>query len=150
MSVNRVRIDLEPGLPITTGNWKANPHLGFGARRAVTANNDLGVRLELDEADGHALIGVRAIDYRYRFSDRIALGLFLGAARYDLATPAYSVYYGIGGLWRNVLPKWDLGLDLRHDQNLARDHTLAGDPHGSRPESFYKIESALLYASRRF
>ena len=150
VSINQVRVDLEPGIPITTGNWKANPHLALGARRAVTANNDLGVRLELDEADGHALIGVRAVDYRYRFTDSFALGLFLGAARYDLATPAYSVYYGIGGLWRNVLPKWDLGLDIRHDQNLARDHTLASDPQGPRPESFYKIESALLYASRRF
>ncbi|MEP6546769.1 MAG: capsule assembly Wzi family protein [Gammaproteobacteria bacterium] len=150
ISVNQVRVDLEPGLPITTGKWQVNPHLGVGARRAVTANNDLGVRLELDEAQGHALIGVRAVDYRYRFTDSLALGLFLGAARYDLVTPAYSVYYGIGGLWRNVLPKWDLGLDIRHDQNLARDHTLASDAQGPRPESFYKIESAQLYASRRF
>jgi hypothetical protein len=101
-----------------------------GARRAVSANNDLGVRLELDEVQGHALVGVRALDYRYRFSDAFALGLFLGAARYNLATPAYSVYYGVGALWRNVLPKWDLGLDVRHAQNLARDHMLADDPQG--------------------
>ncbi|MEP6883857.1 MAG: capsule assembly Wzi family protein [Gammaproteobacteria bacterium] len=151
MAVNKVRTDLEPGLPITSSKWHIDPHLGVGARRAVSANNDLGVRLELDEVEGHALVGVRAVDYRYRFTDAVALGVFLGAARYDLATPAYSVYYGVGGLWRNALPKWDLGLDIRHAQNLARDHMLASDPQlGVRPESFYKVDTALLYASRRF
>jgi hypothetical protein len=60
------------------------------------------------------------------------------------------VYYGVGALWRNVLPKWDLGLDVRHAQNLARDHLLADDPQGVRPESFYKIETAQMYVSRRF
>jgi Capsule assembly protein Wzi len=150
LNVNRVRADLEPGIPITTSQLAVDPHIGVGARRAVSANNDLGVRVELDEVDGHALIGVRALDYRYRFSDDFAAGLFFGAARYDLATPAYSVYFGLGGLWRNILPKWDLGLDLRHAQNVARDHVLASDPQGVRPDSFYKIDTALLYLSRRF
>jgi Capsule assembly protein Wzi len=150
VNVNRVRTDLELGIPITSSNWAFDPHFGLGARRAVSANNDLGVRLELDEADGHSLIGVRAVDYRYRFSDNFALGLFLGVARYNLATPAYSIYYGLGGLWRNILPKWDLGLDFRHAQNVARDHVLATDPQGARPESFYKIDTGILYLSRRF
>jgi hypothetical protein len=150
MNVNKVRTDLEPGIPVTSSQWAVDPHIGLGARRAVSANNDLGVRVELDEVDGHALIGVRALDYRYRFSDNFALGLFAGPARYDLATPAYSVYFGIGGLWRDILPKWDLGLDFRYAQNVARDHVLASDPQGVRPESFYKIETALLYLSRRF
>ena len=61
---------------------------------------------------------------------------------------------GIGAQWRNFLPgwlpKWDLGFDLRHAQNIARDHVLATDPRGSRPDSFYKIDSAVLYLSRRF
>jgi hypothetical protein len=150
LNVNKVRADLEPGIPTTTSQLAVDPHIGVGARRAVSANNDLGVRVELDEVDGHALIGVRALDYRYRFSDDFAAGLFFGAARYDLATPAYSVYFGFGGLWRNILPKWDLGLDLRHAQNVARDHVLASDPQGVRPDSFYKIDTALLYLSRRF
>jgi hypothetical protein len=150
MSVNRVRTDLEPGIPITTSNWGFDPHIGVGARRAVTANNDLGVRVELDEADGHSLLGVRAIDYRYRFSNSFAVGLFAGAARYNVATPAYSIYFGSGVLWRDILPKWDLGLDFRHAQNLARDHVLASDPQGVRPETFYKVETGLLYLSRRF
>jgi hypothetical protein len=33
---------------------------------------------------------------------------------------------------------------------VARDHVLASDPKGSRPETFYKIETGLLYLSRRF
>ncbi len=69
---------------------------------------------------------------------------------YDVETPAYSVYYGLGALWRNILPKWDLGIELRHAQNVARDHVLASDPAGARPETFYKIETGLLYLSRRF
>ncbi len=150
VAINKVRADLDPTLPTSSGKWAVAPHVAVGARRAVSAGNDLGVRLELDEVDGHALVGVRALDYRYRFSHAFALGLFMGAARYDLATPAYSVFYGVGALWRDVLPKWDLGLDLRHEQNLARDHMLASDPRGLRPESFYKIETAQMYVSRRF
>jgi Capsule assembly protein Wzi len=150
MSVNKVRADVEPGIPITTSKWGFGPHIGVGARRAVSANNDLGVRLELDEADHHSLIGVRVLDYRYRFTDSFAAGVFVGVARYNLATPAYSMYYGLGGLWRNLVPKWDLGLDFRHAQNVARDHVLASDPQGARPDSFYKIDTGLLYLSRRF
>lgn len=110
----------------------------------------MGIRLEVDEVDGHSLIGVRAIDYRHRFTDAFALNLFAGVDRYDVATPAYSIYGGLGAQWRNVLPKWDLGLDYRYAQNIARDHVLASDTQGTRQESFYKIESAILHVSRRF
>jgi len=150
INVNRVTTDLERGLPITSSGVGVDPHLGVGARRAVSANNDLGVRVELDQVDGHSLLGVRAIDYRYRFGQNFALGAFIGATRYNVATPAYSVYFGAGAAWRDILPKWDLGFDLRHAQNVARDHTLATDPKGSRPETFYKIDTALLYLSRKF
>ena len=108
------------------------------------------MRLELDEVAHHSLVGVRVIDYRYRFTDSLAAGLFLGVARYGLATPAYSMYYGLGAMWRDLLPKWDLGVDFRHAQNVARDHVLASDPPGPRAESFYKIDTGLLYLSRRF
>jgi len=80
--------------------------------------------------------------------------LFAGVDRYNLATPAYSIYVGTGAEWRNFLPrwlpKWDLDLDLRYAQNVARDHILATDVQTSRPDSFYKIESAVLYLERRF
>jgi hypothetical protein len=150
MNVNRVRTDAQQGIPIVSSKVGFDPHLGLGARRAVSAKNDWGVRIELDQVDGHSLLGVRAIDYRHRFSENFAFGLFAGVARYNVATPAYSVYYGLGALRRNILPKWDLGIDLRHAQNVARDHVLAADPQGPRPDTFYKIDTGLMYLSRRF
>ena len=153
VAAHQVHINLMPEIPVTKSS-NIDPHLAIGARRAVSAKNDLGVRLELDQVDGHSLVGVRLVDYRHRYTDTFALGLFFGVDRYNLATPAYSMYGGIGAQWRNFLPKWlpkwDLGLDLRHAQNIARDHVLATDPRGSRPDSFYKIDSAVLYLSRRF
>jgi hypothetical protein len=149
-NANRVRSDLQKGLPITTSKLMFGPHFALGARRAVSDKNDWGVRLEIDEVDGHSLIGVRPVDYRHRYGDTFALSIFAGVDRYNLATPAYSLYGGIGGQWRNVVPKWDLGLDFRYAQNIARDHVYPTDPVGVRPESFYKIESVIGYISRHF
>jgi Capsule assembly protein Wzi len=159
VNLNRVHVDLGPGTSPywTTGN--AGPHFALGARRAVSENNDLGVRAELDEIGAHALYGFRAIDFRHRYGESFAIGAFLGVDRYQLATPAYSLYAGIGLQWRDFmrswhpkwdLGKWDLGVDFRYAQNVARDHVLATDPVTSRPDSFYKIESAVFYLSRRF
>ncbi|MGO9802196.1 MAG: capsule assembly Wzi family protein [Steroidobacteraceae bacterium] len=153
VNASQVRVDLNGSLPVTTTSLGFGPHLGLGARRAVSANNDLGVRLEVDEVDSHSLIGVRAVDWRYRISDAFAVSAFAGADRYDLATPAYSIYYGAGVQWRNflgALPGWDLGVDFRHAQNIARDHVLPSDPPGPRPDSFYKIDGGVLYLSRHF
>ncbi len=147
---SKVRIDLEKGIPITTSNVMVEPHVAFGARRAVNEKNDWGVRLELDEVNGHSLIGARAIDYRHRYGDTFALSMYAGVDRYNLATPAYSLYGGIGPQWRNILPKWDVGVDFRYAQNIARNHVLPTDVQGVRPDSFYKIESVLAYLSRRF
>jgi hypothetical protein len=134
----------------STSDLTYSPHLGIGARRSVTAHGDLGARLELDRMDGHLLIGVRALDYRYRFSSPFALSGFVGAARYDLDTPAYGIYGGVGGQWRDVIKNWDLGMDLRLAWNVARDHLLPSDPQSTRPDSFYDIASATLYMTRRF
>jgi hypothetical protein len=150
VNANKVRTDLEKGIPITTSQLAYGPHFGFGARRAVSASNDLGVRAEFDQTDGHLLIGLRALDYRHRFDGPFALNVFAGIARYNVETPATSLYAGVGGQWRDVLPSWDLNLDFRYAQNLARDHLLASDVQGVRPETFYKIESATLYVSRHF
>ncbi|MGD0505256.1 MAG: capsule assembly Wzi family protein [Steroidobacteraceae bacterium] len=154
VNVNKVRVNLDPQITQFSTALQVDPHFGLGARRAVSANNDLGVQVELDEVASHALYGFRFLDYRHRYGDSFALDLGLGVDRYQLATPAYSMYAVVGGQWRNfwpaLLPKFDLGLDLRYAQNVARDHVLAADPNGSRADSFYKIESAVFYLSRRF
>jgi hypothetical protein len=150
VNVNQLRVDLEKALPITTSGVGTGPHVGIGARRAVTANADLGVRVEFDQVQGHGLIGARPLDWRYRITDSFAIEAFAGVARYDLATPAYSVYGGLGTQWINILPKIDLGVEYRFAQNVARDHVLASDPSGVRPDSFYKIQTGVLYLSRHF
>jgi hypothetical protein len=149
-NVNEVKADLDDNIPRTTSDMTYAPHLGIGARRAVSERSDLGVRLELDDIDGDMLIAVRALDYRYRFRNPLALSFFLGAARYDLATPAYGLYAGVGAQWRDLLPGWDLGVDLRGAFKVARDDLVAGDPLGGRPDSFYDVQSASLYLTRRF
>jgi hypothetical protein len=107
--------------------------------------------LEADDVQGHSLIGVRALDYRYRFKRRpLALSFFLGAARYALATPAYGLYYGAGLQWRNVRPGWDLGFDYRYANSVARDHLLPSDPQSPRPDSFYNISLFTVSISRNF
>jgi hypothetical protein len=127
------------------------PHIGIGARRAVSSRSDLGVRAELDRINDHMLLAVRALDYRYRTHGPLAFSAFLGAARYDLATPAYGYYFGAGVQWRNILPKLDLGLDWRYADKVARDKLLPTDPGTDpRPDSFYDITSYSLVASYRF
>jgi Capsule assembly protein Wzi len=149
-NANKVKANVQKDYPVTTSKVDFGPHFALGARRAVSDNNDLGVRIEFDEVQSHTLIGFRPLDYRYRIGEHLALDLFVGVARYALETPAYSVYAGAGAQWRDVLPKWDLGVDFRYAQNVARDHVLATDPAGVRAESFYKIESGIAYISRRF
>jgi hypothetical protein len=149
-NANKVRTDLEPGIPITSSKLNFGPHFGLGARRAVTDYGDLGVRLELDQIDDHLLIGLRPLDWRYRFEGPLAINAFGGIARYNVQTPATSLYAGIGAQWRNIVKSWDLNLDYRYAQNVQRDHVLASDPPGSRPDTFYKIQSVTFYISRHF
>jgi hypothetical protein len=96
------------------------------------------------------LIGLRPIDYRYRFEWPIAVGAFAGIERWNLATPATSEYVGLGLQWLNIMRGWDLDFEGRYGQNLARDHVLATDVQGARPESFYKVETLALFVSRHF
>jgi hypothetical protein len=128
----------------------SGPHAAIGVRGAISGHSDLGTRIELDEIDGSTLIGVRAIDYRYRIGDKLALSFFAGAARYGVATAAYGYYGGVGAQWRNVLDKVDVGLDLRASDKILRDTVLPTDPKSVWGDVFYQIYSANLYLSYRF
>jgi len=81
----------------------------------------------------------------------LAVGAFVGAARYALGTPAYGWWLGAGAQWRNVLPGWDLNLDYRYGVELARERSLPSDIQGGyRSEAFYNITGFALYMSRKF
>jgi hypothetical protein len=150
VSALRVRTDLTELTPKTTGASTTGAHLALGARRSVSDHSDLGARVDLDDLGGKSLAGVRLIDYRYRFQGPLALGAFLGAARYALATPAYGFYYGVGLQWRDILPHVDAGVEARYYESVARDHLLASDPHTNRPDSFYDISGGVLSLTYHF
>jgi hypothetical protein len=91
------------------------------------------------------------LDYRYRFDNPLALSVFLGAARYDLATPAYGYYLGAGLQWRNLFKHVDLGVDYRYADKVARDKLLPSDPAPEpRPDEFFDISGTSLSISYRF
>jgi hypothetical protein len=143
-----IRLD---GSPAQTESLGAAAHFAIGARRAVSDRSDLGVRAEFDDIDGDLLLSVRALDYRYRFHNPLAVSVFVGASRLDLATPAYGYYYGAGVQWRNLLPNTDVGLDLRYGDKIARDKLLPSDPPSTkRPDSFYDLTGATLSLSYRW
>jgi hypothetical protein len=128
----------------------AGIHLGIGARRSVSERADISFRLELDSIDSNTLLAVRAFDYRRHLSEKLAINTFLGAARLDLATPAYGWYLGVGLQWKELTPDWDLSLDLRFGDKVARDNLLPSDPQGGSPDNFHDITGITLYLSRGF
>jgi hypothetical protein len=140
------------GVGITNTVTGSDMHLGVGARRSVSTHNDVGVRMELDEVDGHQLLSLRALDYRFRFSRHIAVGAFFGAGRYDVGLPAYGYYFGLGMQYMNVISKWDIGFDLRHYEKLGRDIALPTDPPSTpdRTRLFFDVNGMALYVSRRW
>lgn len=151
-NVNRQNVDLTTASTRKNGPYGYGPHFAVGARRFVSDHSDLGARVEFDNIQGHSLIGARALDYRYRFNGPLALNVFMGAARYALATPAYGIYYGAGLQWRNILHGWDADFDYRYADSVARDHLLPNDPPnvGGRTDSFYNISIFTLSISRHF
>ena len=119
-------------------------------RGAVSQRSDIGTRVEIDEVDGLTMIGVRAIDYRYRIGEKLALTAFAGATRYDAETAAYGYYGGIGAQWRDVISGFDLNLDLRATDKVARDALLPTDPASVWGDVIYQFYSANVYLSYRF
>jgi hypothetical protein len=151
LSVSRLEFDpSDKGVTPERDVSSTGPHVAIGVRGAVSQNSDLGTRIELDNVDGSALIGVRAIDYRYRIGEKLGLTVFAGAARYDAPTAAYGYYGGVGAQWRNVVSGLDLNLDLRATDKIARDAVLPSDPESVWGDVIYQIYSANLYLSYRF
>jgi hypothetical protein len=124
-------------------------HVGAGVRRELTSGS-IGARVELDDIDGELLLAVRALDYRRHLTDRFAVTAFLGAARLDLATPAYGYYLGTGVQLKELWPSWSLNVDLRYGDKIARDNVLPSDPRGGKPDNFYDLSGVSVYLSRRF
>ncbi len=143
--------DITSNTPRVSSGVGVGPHLTFGARRAVSAHQDLGAALEADDVHGVSLFSARILDYRYRFDNPLALNVFLGAARYAALTPAYGFYYGAGLQWREIMRHWDVGIDFRYASKVDRLRTLPGEPQGGyRPDAYYDITLGTLYVSRKF
>jgi hypothetical protein len=124
-------------------------HLGAGVRRELT-NGSIGARVELDDVDGDLLLAVRALDYRRHLTERFAVTAFLGAARLDLATPAFGYYLGTGVELKELWPSWSLAIDLRYGDKIARDNVLPTDPQGGKDDNFYDLSGIAVYLSKRF
>jgi hypothetical protein len=149
LGIGAARVDADVAALSKTTSSSSGLHLGVGARRALRAGS-VGVRAELDDIDGDLLLAVRALDYERHLSDRISIGAFFGAARLALATPAYGYYLGGGVRFRELLRDWDLGVDLRIGDKIARDNLLPSDPQSGRPDNFYDLKGVSVYLSRRF
>jgi hypothetical protein len=93
---------------------------------------------------------VRILDYRYRLGRHLAIGAFVGFARYAAPTPALGYYEGAGLQWRDILPHWDLSLDARIFDHVQRDKLRASDPQNGDPVEWYTLQAPTLYLSRRF
>ncbi|MGH8167772.1 MAG: hypothetical protein ACREQ1_11060 [Woeseiaceae bacterium] len=134
----------------TVETTESGVHFGIGVSRRVGELNEFGARLEVDTMGSDLFLAVRALDYRRHLSERFSISGFLGAARLDLATPAYGYYLGGGLQLKEVLRNLDLNLDLRYGDKVARDNLLPTDPQGGSPDNFYDITGISLYLSYRF
>ncbi len=128
--------------------WAYSPAVTLGARRRISAHQDIGVGVDLDSISGRLLLGLRMVDYRYRFDWPIAVHAFIGAARYSGRTPAYGLYLGTGLEWLHAYRGWNVGLDFRSvvsAQNMGHvrnaQYQLA---------TYYTIDSWSLYLSHDF
>ena len=135
-----------PSVDGTLNGHDSGIHLGVGAYR----NNDqskwaYGVKLELDEVAGKSLLSVRVLDLGYQVMPRFKVNGFIGAARWNLATPAYGYRIGVGTHYR-LTGHWALGTDISYSDTVARDKVLPGEEGGSPgPGLFYDIIQVSLY-----
>jgi len=150
-TANNVKLNVTAPTCCTTTSTKIGPHVGFGAWRQASDHQDLGAEIAYDDIQGLSLWSAKMLDWRYRFNGPTAFNLFAGAARWALGTPAIGLYLGGGLQWRDIVPKWDLGLQYGYGNKVSRLRTLPSDPQGGyRPDSFYDINTLTLSLSRKF
>ena len=125
-------------------------HLGLGAYRNKEDSRWIyGVKIELQDVAGSNLLSVRAIDLGYKLTPNFVLNGFLGAARYDLATPAYGYRFGFGGqFWFSN--RWALAAEAAYGDSIARDKLLPGEDSGMSPDIFFDIVQLNLYIKYKF
>ncbi len=149
MSSTHVEADIAT-LTSTVTSTESGLHVGAGVRRELEKGGNIGVRVELDDVDSNLLIAVRALDYRYSISNRLAVG---GIHRSRTARPRHTRARLLPRRRRaaqGARPGWDLSIDLRLGDKLARDNVLPTDPQGGRPDNFYDLTGVSVYLSRRF
>ena len=110
----------------------------------------VGAEAFFDIGDNVSRIESRNSNVSARHAERLAFNVFIGAARLDLATPAYGYYYGGGFQFKELVSNWDLSIDLRIADEVARDNVLPSDPQGGNPDNFRDIFGVSVYLSRRF
>jgi hypothetical protein len=147
VNATRLKSLITPTLKTTTNG--VSPHIGIGARRPVGDSSDLGARLDLDTVEDDLFVGVRALDYRFRATRNLAFNGFLGAARYDFGVPAYGYYLGVGTEWITPLPSFNVGLEFRYGDKVARDRLLPSDVPDPKPDMFFDIFFATLKLTYR-
>lgn len=131
-------------------NGSAGYHLGFGAYRNKDDSRWIyGVKLEMQDVLGRNLLSVRAIDLGYKISTNVVLNGFLGAARYDLATPAYGYRAGLGGHYR-FSDRWAVAAEASYGDSLARDKLLPEEDPGISPDLFFDIVQLSVYLKIKF
>ena len=126
-------------------------HLAIGAYRHKDDSPWVyGVKIEAQDAVGHSLLALRAIDVGYRFTPNFLFNGFLGASRYDLTSAAYGYRMGIGGQYR-LSNSWSVGSEFVFSDKVARDKVLPEeDPGVGSPDIFYNIFQLSVFVKYRF
>ena len=128
----------------------AGYHFGLGAYRNKTDSRWIyGVKIEFQDIGGSSLLSLRAIDVGYKLTPKFVLNGFLGATRFDLATPATGFRFGLGAqFWFS--DKWAITAEGAYGDALARDKLLPGEVPGNSPDIFYDVAELNLYIKYKF
>ena len=114
----------------TTVSNASGLHVGVGFRRELTRGS-IGARLELDDSTATCSSPSVRSTIGGTCRSGFALTAFAGAARLDLATPAYGYYFGGGVRAQGLWPRWNWHRPSHRRQARARQR--AADRPAGRP-----------------